>query len=43
METLESYEYESHAELVAWLREQVNITGFERIRERLSQERMEDD
>jgi signal transduction histidine kinase/FixJ family two-component response regulator/HPt (histidine-containing phosphotransfer) domain-containing protein len=36
MAELESCEYESGAELVGWIREQVNVMGFEQIAERLS-------
>jgi HPt (histidine-containing phosphotransfer) domain-containing protein len=37
MTELESFAYASDAELVPWLREQVNIMGFKQIRERLVQ------
>jgi signal transduction histidine kinase/CheY-like chemotaxis protein len=36
MKTLESCDYESGAELVAWLRSQVSVIGFKQIAERLS-------
>jgi hypothetical protein len=36
MEELEKYDYESRAELVEWLRNQVNVMGFNTIQERLS-------
>jgi HPt (histidine-containing phosphotransfer) domain-containing protein len=36
MDELESYEYESGGDLVEWLRTQVNLTGFDQIAERLS-------
>jgi CheY-like chemotaxis protein len=36
MDELESYEYESGGDLVEWLRAQVNLTGFDQITERLS-------
>ncbi|MDR0600254.1 MAG: response regulator [Treponema sp.] len=36
MEQLEGFRYESSADLVSWLREQINITGFDQIVERLS-------
>jgi CheY-like chemotaxis protein len=38
LESLESYRYESGAELVSWLREQANISEFSKIEERLAGE-----
>jgi signal transduction histidine kinase/DNA-binding response OmpR family regulator/HPt (histidine-containing phosphotransfer) domain-containing protein len=38
METLETYRYESGADLVTWLREQVDMSEFTKIEERLSEE-----
>ncbi|MDR0881702.1 MAG: response regulator [Candidatus Adiutrix sp.] len=38
MKVLESYEYESRGDLVAWLRANVNAMGFKQIAERLVQE-----
>jgi hypothetical protein len=35
MEELEQYVYESDADLVPWLREQIDKSEFEEIRERL--------
>ncbi|MDR0839153.1 MAG: response regulator [Oscillospiraceae bacterium] len=37
MEELDGFEYETGAELVEWLREQVGVAGFKRIAERLSE------
>jgi signal transduction histidine kinase/DNA-binding response OmpR family regulator/HPt (histidine-containing phosphotransfer) domain-containing protein len=38
METLEAHRYESGAELVAWLREQIDMSEFTKIEERLTEE-----
>jgi hypothetical protein len=37
LEELEAYSYDSGAELVEWLRNQANISGFTEIEERLGQ------
>jgi signal transduction histidine kinase/CheY-like chemotaxis protein len=37
MKELETYEYESGGDLVEWIRSQVNVMGFKKIAERLSQ------